>query len=278
MGHWNRKIRAGKTIEVYNAYTKSIGRKEALARREATPEEIEKANENNAVTKLTRLLNANFGKGDIHLVLTYFRQIRPGPDEAKKNLSKFLRDMRKDFKKLGEELKYIHVTEYKAKSIHHHLVINNIDKENVLKLIRRHWSLGNPKTVSLDGTGQYEKLASYLVKETKKTFREKGGQRQRWTPSRNLIRPKPEWKKMKRNRWPANPKPPRGYFIDPDSLYNGINPFTQREYQKYTLISLETDPPETMTQEQWKDWIREKEKWLSWKEAKLHRCNDKCRK
>lgn len=273
MGYWRRKIRAGKTIEIYNSYTKTIGRKETSERRKATPEEMEKVNENNAIEKLTRLINANFGKGDIHLVLTYFRQARPGPEDAKQNLTKFLRDTRKDYKKLEKELKYIHVTECLKSSIHHHLVINTSDIDGALKIIRKNWKLGNPKITPLDGTGQYKKLAEYLIKETKKSFREKGGQRQRYTPSRNLVRPKKEWQRRKRDKWPQEPKPPRGYYIDPDSLYNGINPFTQKEYQKYTLISLDTDPPEEMTQEQWKEWIREKEKWITWKEAKLNRCN-----
>lgn len=275
MGYFKRSIRAGMTIEIYNTYMKNVGRKEAAAKAKATPEEIEKVNELNAIAKLTRLLNANFGKGDIHLVLTYFRQARPGPEEAKANLKKFLRDMRKKYKNLGEQFKYVHVTEYKNNSIHHHLVINNLSSANTLKIIRDCWKFGNPKIVTLDGTGQYEKLAEYLIKETKKTFRDKVGQRQRFTPSRNLIRPKPEWKTMKRNKWPAEPKPPRGWYVDRNTLYNGINPFTGREYQKYTLVSLDADPPETMNQEQWKEWIREKEKWISWKEAKLNRCNCK---
>ena len=275
MGYWNRKIRAGKTIEVYNSYTKNVGRKEALARRKVSPEEIEKVNERNAEEKLTRLINANFGKGDTHLVLTYFRQVRPEPEEAKMNLSKFLRGMRKECKKLEVELKYIHVTEYLTKSIHHHLIINTSDIPDALKLIRKCWKYGNPKITPMDGTGQYKKLAGYFIKETKKVYKGSKGQRQRYTPSRNLVRPEPKWKIMKRNRWPTNPKPPRGYYVDPDSIYNGVNPFTGREYQKYTLISLEADPPETMTQDQWKGWITEKRKWLSWKEAKLNQCNSK---
>lgn len=273
MGHWNRKIRAGKTIEVYNSYTKHEGRKVAKGRKQPTPEEIEKVNIKNVIAKLTLLLNANFGRGDIHLVLTYFKEMRPGPDGAKERLKKFLNDMRKEYRKLNEIFKYIHVTEYKTKSIHHHLVINNIDSTNILKLIRRLWVYGNPKTVALDGTGQYKALAEYLVKETQKTFREPGGQRQRYTPSRNLIRPKPDWRKMKRNRWPNNPKAPKGWYVDKDSVYNGVNPFTGREYQKYTLISLDADPPETMTREQWQSWIQEKQKWITYKEVKLHQCN-----
>lgn len=275
MGYFRRIIEAGMTKEIYNTFVKSIGKKEREARKKATPEEIEKINECNAAAKLTRLLNANFKKGDLHLVLTYFREVRPRQDEAKKNLTKFLRDMRREYKKLGEEFKYVHVTEYKAKSIHHHLVINNIDGENVLKLVRNKWQLGNPKFTTLDGTGQYKDLAEYFVKETKKTFKEKGGQKQRYTPSRNLIRPKPNWKIMKRNRWPNNPTPPRGWYVDRDTVYNGVNPFTGREYQKYTLIRLDAEPPETLTQSQWKEWIEEKRKWISWKEAKLNRCNCK---
>lgn len=271
--YFKKSTKAGKTIEIYKAYTKHEGRKRATIKREVSKEEIERVNIKNVIAKLTLLMNANFGKGDLHLVLTYFREARPGPDTAKERLKEFLGKMRKEYKKLGAILKFIHVTEYKSKAIHHHILINNIDNANVLKIIRTLWKWGNPKTTPLDGTGQYKKLAEYFIKETQNTFREPGGQRQRYTPSRNLIRPEAKWKIEKGEKWTKNPKVPRGYYLDAETLYNGVNPFTGREYQKYMLISLEADPPETMSREQWQSWIEEKEKWISWKEAKLNRCN-----
>ena len=65
---------------------------------------MERVNQRNAEKNLRRLLNANFKKNDIHLVLTYRKDERPTPEESKEYLRKFLRDMRKIFKKKIQQL------------------------------------------------------------------------------------------------------------------------------------------------------------------------------
>ena len=50
------------------------------------------------------------------------------------------------------------------------------------------------------------------------------------TPKTEIIK--------KAQRWAADPKPIKGYYIDKDTVYNGVDPFTGREYQKYTLVRL----------------------------------------
>ena len=71
-------------------------------------------------------MNTNFGPGDYHTVLTYTKDQRPDPDGARKYLKKFLGDLRKEYRKREQVLKYIIVTEWEGKSIHHHILLNNI--------------------------------------------------------------------------------------------------------------------------------------------------------
>lgn len=244
MSYFKTTIEAGKTIEVHKSFTKSECKKQKNKDKEKpTPEEIEKVNQANAERTLRILINANFEEGDWFTTLTYRKEDRQSPAEAKKIVKAFLDALRTEFKKYGEELKYINVTEYKNTAIHHHLVINDIKLLNVAKTIRKLWKHGRPDFKVMDKTGQYKDLAAYLIKETSKTFKEKdGGHMQRYSCSRNLIRPVPVTEIIRKaNRWAADPKPVKGYYIDKDTIYNGVNPFTGREFQRYTMVRIDDD-------------------------------------
>lgn len=243
MPYYKTEIKAGKTIEVIKSYSKRIGVSKSRSEKEKpTAEEMEKVNQKNAEAKLRRLINANFGYGDYHLVLTYKKELRPTPAEAKDRITKFLRVMRREYKKQGEQLKYIVVTEYKNKAIHHHLIINGIDL-NINKLLRQCWEYGTPHITPLDDTGQYKELAAYFIKETSKTFKENdGGAKQRYSCSRNLTKPIKKTTLIKKaEKWLEEPKPKKGYYIDKDTVYNGVNPFNGRPIQYYTMIKI-SDP------------------------------------
>ena len=57
----------------------------------------------NAKKNLVRLINANFGPGDLLLVLTYEGK-PPSPNKAKKDLKKYVRRLREYGKKTGIRL------------------------------------------------------------------------------------------------------------------------------------------------------------------------------
>lgn len=264
MSYLKTIIKAGKTIEVYKSYTKRVdGKIERGQKEKVTPEEMEKINQDNAERKLTRLINANFGEGDYFTTLTYRKELRQTPKESKKAIKDLLKKLRKEYRKFGVPLKYIHVTEYKNKAIHHHMIINECPGLNVPRLIRELWTYGRPDFKLLDGIGQYKDLAAYLIKETSKTFKEhEDGHKQRYSCSRNLVRPVPITEVVRRAMsWSTNPKPIKGYFIDKDTIYNGVNPFTGREYQRYTMISLDAEMPNWLVGEQQKEWEKAKTKW-----------------
>lgn len=240
--YFRKEIISGKVCEVVKSYTKFEGKNQKReAKNQKTTEQMEEQNYRNAVKKLTRLLNCNFSDGDLWVTLTYRKNKRPTPKEAKRLIENFIGRMRYGFHKKREELKYITVTEYKNKAIHHHLVINNPDGINTVKLLQEKWKkYGIVHIKPLYSNGQYKELAEYMVKETRETFREQdGGKMQRWSSSRNLKKPKVYYRTVKAATWNPQPKPKKGYHIDTDSIVNGVNAWTGRRYQSYTMIRLE---------------------------------------
>ena len=179
------------------------------------------------------LLNTNFTHQDYYITLTYRRELRPDPETARKQIDKFIGDLRKLYKRAGVELKWVAVTEYKNKAIHHHVVINRYKIGKVVDL----WPYGHPQIKLLDNTGDYGKLAAYFVKETCKTFGEPDSpSKKRYRHSRNLKKPKHEVKIVKADTWRDDPKPYKGYQIIRDSVYADVNPITGYPYQVYRMV------------------------------------------
>lgn len=236
------EYKAGATIEIIKCIPR--GCRAGVSRgqpRKKTPEEMREANMRQAARKLARKINANFRPGDWHIIMTYKRECRPDPEEAQKRIVKLLDKLRDRFRRRGWVFKYILVTEYKKKSIHHHLIINqcNDGKATTVDMIRKLWKEnGHLQMVPLYEDGEYQHLADYLVKETEETFRESETPfRQRYSCSRNLVNPKPITRLRKAKTWKPEPKPRKGYYILPDSLYNGYDKMGY-PYQRYTMVKL----------------------------------------
>jgi hypothetical protein len=210
--------------------------------------QMQKANELHAIKTLTDLINTNFGSGDMHIVLTYRSDLAPNPEDAKKQLDKFLRKARGIHRKQERELKYIAVTEYRNKRIHHHLIVNAIDAG----LLQKAWEYGKLRPTYLDNRGDYEQLAKYLIKETAKTYAmEDAPQRQRYTCSKNLKRPEVHVKKQSARSWRPNPTIPKGYQLIDGSLYNGFDPMGY-PIQEYRLLRIDRTPNQKMREKRGK--------------------------
>jgi len=101
MSYFKTTTEAGATIEVYKSYTKRVGVKVKGDKEKPTPEEMKKINQMNAERTLRLKINANFGVDDPFITLTYRKDERPTPAQAKKNIKKLIDSLRKEFKKLG---------------------------------------------------------------------------------------------------------------------------------------------------------------------------------
>lgn len=203
---------------------------------EPTPAAVKEYNRKLAERKLTRLINANFGPNDIHLVLTYRRDDRPTPEESKKRLRNFLSRLRRYFAKQGRELKYIAATAYGTRgAIHHHLVISTMDARDLRKL----WPHGGSHTEYLYENGDYPRLAAYIVRQAKQGLTEAEQiDEKRWHGSRNLIKPKPQKREVPAAVWREPPAAWPGYIIDLDSVDAGVSPVTGIPYLFYRMIEI----------------------------------------
>lgn len=238
MPHVREICRAGKVVEVEEYYTRRYLKKglQREPNRKPTTEQQMKINEKNAVRDLTRILNTNFSETDYLLTYTYNAEEPPTVDFAKKEWQKLIRNTRNLCKRNGEAFKYVHVTEWKNKRIHHHIVmsIGNVDIREVKKL----WKHGRVKIQVLDNSGQYKKIAEYLIKKTRKTFRDPESPcKKRWTPSRNLKKPVISKTIVKDDSWRKTPRIWKNYTLE--DLYTGYSDYTGYPFRKYTMIRKE---------------------------------------
>lgn len=252
MPYVKRTTQAGKTIEVEYYYTSQYNRKGQCRADKVKPtkEAQKKINNKQAERKLRLLLNANFGYGDYHVILDYIREPNK-PDRTKEemqtDIAKFLRELRKLYRKQGKELKYVHVMEIGKKGArHHHLVVNKLDTE----LLQQAWykayeGHNRVKVFPLDDTGNYAELAAYLIKYTSEHRRDEGAlMGKRYNSSRNLVHPEPKYEICTSRayyRVREDIKPPKGYYIPADSIEQGI---ASPEYYgygwfRYTMVRLE---------------------------------------
>lgn len=229
-------------VEIKKYHTWRLGGKKTRNPNEKKTEEaVEKGNSRRAKEKLYRIILSNFERDDWRIDLTY-RDPPPEIEEAKNRIRKFLRNLKNLYKKFGEELKYIYVTERKGHRIHHHLLINASEAIQ-RKDIREKWPWGEINYRSFryfDGSPEDAKrLAEYLTKETDQTIRESGtAQKQRWIPSKNLKKPNIRKHKIHSRHWTEKPKVKEGY-----QLMNLENGYTQDgyPYQSYQLWEIKKD-------------------------------------
>ena len=232
-------IVAGSLIScrIYGTKKRTSGEKRKK-KKNPTPESVAAINRRNSERELTMKLHYNFTYGDIHAVLTYAGK-EPTKEEAQREIRNFLKRLRRYFKKIGKTLKWIMVTEYENTRIHHHIIISQMDAYELDKL----WTAGKARATYLDDSGDYRKLASYLIKETDKTFRKPDAfSKQRFSCSRTVVTPPKKVEEVSPLQLVKDPKPIKGYYIDENSIYKGVNPVTGIPYMEYMMISLDPVP------------------------------------
>lgn len=199
-----------------------------------TSEAVKKNNMRIAVWRLWMLLANNFDSTGSHVTLTYSGD-EPTKEQAAEDRRKMIAHLRREFRRQGKELKYVVVTEYENKRIHHHIVINSQDVALITKL----WGKGIVRITALKKEGDYYKLAEYLIKETEKTFRDPDSQhRQRYSRSRNLIMPVTKRDETTLKELEEEPEPISGYYIPKDRVRRYEHPVTGLEHLEYVEIAL----------------------------------------
>ena len=240
--YWNTPL--GKVVEEYHSGAKPPpgGRQ---ARREPTPEEMEKANLRQKHRKAHLLLMNNFRADDYFITLTYRPEERPEDlKDCQRQFRNFIARLRREYGRRGEDLKWMRNIEVGSRGAWHiHLVMNRIPDTDIL--IRRHWRYGHPKNVLMYEEGGFRKLADYMTKTGGGLGKDQRGDC--YSHSRNLIMPKERRKEVKGSmvrrdgRFRAI-REPKGYYLDKDSLYEGINVYTGYPYRYYVLLKTRGRP------------------------------------
>lgn len=214
-----------------------------------TSEYQAKLNQKHKEKNMRRLIKLNFREGDLWVTLKYPAGRRPPVKEVQSDRAEFIRRMRKPYKAAGIPFKFIYRVEIgKQGGIHLHFIINNPRCFDVQEEIRKAWSFGHVNFEFMYRDGGFEALSEYITKpaesdtgqmyfdgmgmEDKKAF-------MRYGSSRNLERPVPEVREY--SHWTMHriidndgPKASPGYYIEKDSIRQGINPYTGYSYLSYT--------------------------------------------
>lgn len=199
-------------------------------KKKKTSEQVQRQNEKQRRKKVSWLIENNFDPGDWHVTLTFRKEERvTDPEVVKRIKQQLLKDLRKLYRKSGTELRYIIVVEKLKICVHFHVVLNDIPKLG--KALIDIWPYGRVYTSCLyESKEGFDQLASYMVKETRAPGE------QAYSKSRNVVMPETKVEVIDSKKWTSKPKPKKGYYIQKDSLVDGINPFTGYRQQRYTLI------------------------------------------
>ena len=226
---------AGKIIHRKILIPSGNHKQKRRGRLNVTKESVKRNNMRLAIWRLWMLLAKNFDSTGSHVTLTY-SGAEPTKEQAAADRKKMIAKLRKEFRKKGKELKYVVVTEYKNKRIHHHIVINSQDVGLITKL----WGKGIVRITALKKEGDYYKLAEYLIKETEKTFRDPDSQhKQRYSRSRNLIMPQTKRDETSLKEMMEDPTPISGYYIPKDRVRRYEHPVTGIDHLEYIEVALE---------------------------------------
>jgi hypothetical protein len=195
-------------------------------------------NEHYSIVGLAVKLDANYAAGDYFWTLTYAGR-EPSKGEAQRCVKNFLDCVGRAYRKQGIVFKWVLVTEYEHTRIHHHVVASG---GLPLKAIAGLWKHGMVRNTFLYGETFY-KLAEYLIKETRRTFRNpESATKRRYGSSRNFIKPITKVEYLSKTDFDADPKPPKGYGVESNTVYRGENPFTGARYIEYVALPIGARP------------------------------------
>lgn len=213
------------------------------SRKKPTLQEIEQANRRAAEKRMVMKMVENFGDDDVEITLTYKKELRPEEWETmKRHFKNFVARMKRHYKKLGLDFKYMGVIE--VNPFHFHVVINGCP--DLFKVLRDLWIWGGAHITPLYLDKDFKGLVKYWFKQT-----DKGNERevdnypgkQRYFCSRNLRKPVETVEIVRANSWKDEIVVPKsleklGYSLEEDSIERGFDVFGY-PYLEYTFIKHE---------------------------------------
>lgn len=231
------KYRLRDAIEIEEHHDGQYGAPGQKRQKKTKPTKMQMAMRNQKSKENTarRKLRMHFRVEDYFTRLSYRVNERPPDmDTAKDDFSRFIRKARTEYKKRGCELKWIRNIEVGTRNAWHiHIVVNRIPDTDLI--LSRAWKHGSIHNQLIYDQG-FVKLAAYITKSplTDTRLRESS-----YSTSKNLPIPDPERKVI---RWKDFHKirPPKGYYLDKETYFEGINAMGYK-YRTYTFLRFTRD-------------------------------------
>lgn len=226
-------------IEEYHSFRYGAPGTARQKRKKPTPEQMAKINQKNKARTCRHKLRTHFDVNDYFVDLTYAKENRPADmAQAKREFRECIEAVRKEYRARGVSLKWIRNIEVgKRNAWHVHLVLNRIRDTDLI--LRSAWPHGRVVCQLLHEKGEFRALADYITKtpDTDPRLVEAS-----YSSSRNLPVKDPEetvtqrwatWKDEIMLPWQLERA---GWYVDRDSVEEGINPITLQPYRHYTLL------------------------------------------
>ena len=235
MSYRENQYKFKNAIEVEQYHTARYGApgQERQKKVKPTSEQMEKRNQYNKEKLARRKMRAHMDVNDYFTTLTFRKDVRP-PDmvAAKVCFREFYQTVGKEYRKRGYELKWLRNIEVGTKGAWHiHVVLNRIPDTDLI--LRNAWKYGKVVSQLLNEKGEFARLAAYITKTEKTDPRLKETS---YSTSRNLPVPKPVQKDREHWKTWKDIRIPKGFYLDQDSVREGVNPHTGYEYRCYTLL------------------------------------------
>ena len=194
MGYRTKTTKAGPRLEaeIFPVFGREAEQEAREAKRNLTPEKIQQYNDEKARRYLVQLMDANFGKGDLSLTLTY--RENPGAGRMAKDIRNFTDRLRRYRAKKGlPELKYIYALEWteegREKRPHCHFITQgDITAEELKAIWGKDIGYCNVDELQPDRDRGLEAIARYIYNQNRGAPREKG--KRKYSASKNLKKPK----------------------------------------------------------------------------------------
>lgn len=239
MAYVKRVTKAGERIRIEKYYTSRYGSKGKCTRSQnfgKSPEAVTIRNRRYAKMKADDIFNENFRAGDLTITFTFEPDKRPkSTDELKDIWSKYLRKVRKAYKKAGKVFKWMKGIDTNEKNPHIHAAFSAID----ISLLPE-WEYGKIHINPVDKR-EHHTFGSYVYKQGKETDEKKrleGCEIQSYSHSRNLVIPVPDYEYISNDHWAEEPRAPKGYYVVKDSIQNWEDEVNGYKHQSYIILPL----------------------------------------
>ena len=220
-------------------------------REKPSTESRKRNNHRKKVERCLKQLRHYFKKDDYFVTMVYGREERPADlEEAKRDRKTVYEFLKKEYARRGETLRWICNIECGSKGAWHmHWVLNRIQDTDIL--MRRAWEKLSRKgsinyKLLYEQDGNMSKLAEYMAKDQGSTARakEQGGCKSvlmasDLSASRNMPIPEPKVREIRRSETWHKIRIPDGWYLDFNSYFEGLNPYSGYRYRQYWLLPLE---------------------------------------